>query len=116
MINEPIKIMVIIKGANQYFFLALKKSHTSFNSSNNDSIFKSGWPSYDPKIVIDNTVNVAIQVNGKLRGSLEVDKNLSKEEVLSMSKDIDNVKKYIDSGNLIKEIYVPGKIVNFVIK
>ncbi len=84
--------------------------------NNSNYIFESEWPSHYTKIVIYITVNVAVQVNGKLRGSLEVDKSLDKEKVLSMSKDIDNVRKYIDSGNLIKEIYVPGKIVNFVIK
>ena len=80
------------------------------------SIFDSEWPKYNQNFVLDSTVNVAVQVNGRLRGSLQVDKKLDKEKVLFMSKEIDNVKKYIDSGTLIKEIYVPGKIVNFVIK
>ena len=84
--------------------------------NNDNSIFESEWPKYDPEVVIDSTANIAVQVNGKLRGSIEVDKSLSKEVILSMSKNIDNVKKYINSGTLIKEIYVPGKIVNFVIK
>ena len=84
--------------------------------NNDNSIFESEWPKYDPEVVIDSTANIAVQVNGKLRGSIEVDKSLSKEVILSMSKNIDNVKKYINSGTLIKEIYVPGKLVNFVIK
>ena len=84
--------------------------------NNDNSIFESEWPKYDPEVVIDSTINIAVQVNGKLRGSIEVDKTLNKEVILSMSKNIDNVKKYINSGTLIKEIYVPGKIVNFVIK
>ena len=84
--------------------------------NNDNSIFESEWPKYDPEVVIDSTINIAVQVNGKLRGSIEVDKGINKEVILSMSKNIDNVKKYIDSGALVKEIYVPGKIVNFVIK
>ena len=86
------------------------------NSRSSDSVFESGWPNYEPGLIIDSTINVAVQVNGKLRGSIEIDKNLDKESVISLSREIDNVKKYIDSGNLVKEIYVPGKIVNFVIK
>tara|TARA_Y100000590_G_C15173061_1_gene808155 strand:+ start:20 stop:604 length:585 start_codon:yes stop_codon:yes gene_type:complete len=82
----------------------------------NSSVFNSDWPNYDVNLVVDDTISIAVQVNGKLRGSLEVSKTSDKDSILKLSKDLENVSKYLSSGNLIKEIYVPGKIVNFVIK
>ena len=83
---------------------------------NKGSVFESGWPEHNPSFIVESTLTIAVQVNGKLRGSLEVDKGADKESIITLSKEIENVRKYIDSGTLIKEIYVPEKIVNFVIK
>ena len=80
------------------------------------SVFNAKWPEYDESLAADSEVEIGIQINGKLRGSILIEKNLDKDSVLSMSKNIENVQKYLTEGVLIKEIYVPGKIVNFVIK
>ena len=61
-------------------------------------------------------MNIAIQVNGKLRASIEVDKNIDKEELIEMCKNHSNVIKFISDKEIIREIYVPNKIVNIVIK
>ena len=81
-----------------------------------NSIFDSSWPSFDSNLVVDSNVEVAVQINGKLRGSVTISKALDKNKVLSLARDIENVQKYLSEGTLIKEIYVPGKIINFVIK
>ena len=81
-----------------------------------ESVFLESWPTYDEKYLVKNTLNLAIQVNGKLRASIEVDKNISKEEVLKLSKNNENVSKFIANKEIIREIYVPNKIVNIVIK
>jgi len=81
-----------------------------------ESIFLESWPTYDEKYLVKNTLNLAIQVNGKLRASIEVDKDISKEEVLKISKNNENVSKFIANKEIIREIYVPNKIVNIVIK
>ena len=59
---------------------------------------------------------IAIQVNGKLRGSISVPTEISKEDVLSQSKLVENVQKFTNGMTIIKEIYVPNKLVNLVAK
>ena len=59
---------------------------------------------------------IAIQVNGKLRGSIDVPIEISKEDILSQSKLVENVQKFTDGMTIIKEIYVPNKLVNLVVK
>ena len=73
----------------------------------------SAWPSYDEAKTIDETVEIAVQINGKVRGTIAIARDAAKEEVLPMAKEA--VKEKL-TGNIIKEIYVPGKIVNIVMK
>lgn len=72
------------------------------------------WPSYDPNLVVDDTWTVSVQVNGKLRGTLEVAKTATQTEVLQKAKALESVQRNLDGKTIRKEIYVPGKIVNFV--
>ena len=59
---------------------------------------------------------MVVQVNGKVRGKIEVSMDTSKEEMETLSKELDNVKKYIENKEIIKIITVPKKLVNIVIK
>jgi leucyl-tRNA synthetase len=72
------------------------------------------WPEYDAKLLVSSTMTIAIQVNGKLRGSIEVAASATKEEIIETSKKQENVAKFIASG-IKKEIYVPHKLVSFVV-
>ena len=83
---------------------------------NSETIAYEKWPTYDEEKTKDNSVKIAVSVNGKLRSTIEVDVNTSKEEVLKIAKSEPNVKKYIDEKEIIKEIIVPNKIVNIVVK
>lgn len=74
------------------------------------------WPSYKEEYLVSDTVTYAIQVNGKLRANIEVEKSADKEAVLIEAKALPNVSKWLDEGSIIKEIFVPGKIVGFVVK
>ncbi len=67
-------------------------------------------------MIIDDSMTIAIQINGKLRGSIEVSAGTSKEDIISQSKAVENVQKFTDGMNIVKEIYVPNKIVNLVVK
>ena len=82
----------------------------------NDSIANSNWPTYDDSLTKDDTYEMVVQVNGKVRGKMEVSTSTTKEEMLSLAKEIDNVKNYLDGHEVIKEIVVPNKLVNIVIK
>jgi leucyl-tRNA synthetase len=72
------------------------------------------WPSYDQSMIAEDSWTVSVQVNGKLRGTLEVSKTASQSEVLAMARALESVQRNIEGKTVRKEIYVPGKIVNFV--
>ena len=73
------------------------------------------WPSFDAALTVDDTIVVSVQVNGKLRGTLEVRKNASQADVLNEARALESVQRNIEGKPIRKEIYVPGKIVNFVV-
>lgn len=73
------------------------------------------WPEFDPALVKDDTITLAVQVNGKTRGTYDVPADISKEDFFAMVKADPKVAKYL-AGTIVKEIYVPGKICNFVVK
>ena len=83
---------------------------------NNTFIDHAGWPKWDDKLLVEDTVQIMIQVNGKLRGKISLPKEHTKEEALSLAKDEEKVKKYLAEGEIIKEIFVPNKLINFVVK
>ena len=77
------------------------------------SVFAAGWPEYDDKAMEADEIKLPLQVNGKVKAVLEVPKDLSKEEILAKAKECLGDKL---GGTLVKEVYIPGKIVNFVVK
>ena len=79
------------------------------------SIREQTWPTYDEKLTIDNTVVVALSVNGKLRATMEIDKDLDKITTENLARQNESIKKYIDNAEVKKVIVVPNKMVNFVI-
>lgn len=83
---------------------------------NSDFIDNAGWPKADESFLTVDSLTIIVQVNGKLRGKVEVSKDASKDEILSLAKKDDNVAKHIDSKEIIKEIFVPSKLVNLVVK
>ena len=79
-------------------------------------ICESEWLVYDENKISDETVNIACSVNGKLRATISVVKDTNKDELLKLAKEQENVIKHIEGHEIIKEIVVPNKIVNIVIK
>ncbi len=73
------------------------------------------WPAYDINLAKDDMITIAVQVNGKTRGTFEVDREIDKEHFMALVKADEKVAKYLQ-GTIVKEIYVPGKICNFVVK
>jgi len=74
------------------------------------------WPEYDEELIKEDTIEIPIQVNGKLRGKITVPVNLSQEEIISLAKQAEKIVPYLESKTIVKEIYVPGKLINFVVK
>lgn len=74
------------------------------------------WPEYDEAKCVDESVEIVVQVNGKIKAKLNIPVDAQKEEVLNLAKSDENVVKAIDGMTIIKEIVVPKKLVNLVVK
>jgi len=83
---------------------------------NKESIFKQTWPEYDKKLVIDETFNLVLQVNGKVRDTVEAPVGITETEALKLALGNDKIKKWTDGKEIIKKIFVKGRLVNIVIK
>lgn len=77
---------------------------------------KAAWPLWDEDLTIDDTISIGVQVNGKLRATIEVSVDAVQDDVLQLAKAQENVQTHIADKTVVKEIYVPGKIVNIVVK
>ena len=82
----------------------------------NESIANEPWPIFDNAKTEENELEIGVQVNGKLRGSIKVNKDEDKEIVITKAKEQENVKKYLVDHEIVKTIVVPNKIVNIVVK
>ena len=76
-------------------------------------VYQAAWPEYDEAKTVENTVEIAVQLNGKTKTVIEVAKDITKEDAIALGKEALGEKLV---GNIIKEIYVPGRIVNIVAK
>ena len=74
------------------------------------------WPKYDEAKTVDDTVKIAVQVNGKLKATIDISKSISKEDAILAAKAEAKVSEAIKDKEIVKEIYVPAKIVNIVVK
>ena len=80
---------------------------------NTDTLAYEPWPVYEEALTVEDTVEIAVQINGKTKGVISVAKDISKEEALALGKEAVAGKL---TGTIIKEIYVPGRIINIVVK
>ncbi len=76
-------------------------------------VYQTAWPEYDEAKTVESSVEIALQINGKIRGTLMIDKDAAKDDVIAKAKEelADKL-----TGNIVKEICVPGRIVNIVMK
>ncbi len=74
------------------------------------------WPEYDEAKCVDATVEIAVQVNGKIKARINVATEISNEDAIAAAKEVDAVKELIDGKQVVKELYVKGKLVNIVVK
>jgi leucyl-tRNA synthetase len=74
------------------------------------------WPEYDESKTVDNTVEMPVQVNGKVKSTVNISKDASKEDILSVVYADEKIKALVDGKTIVKEIVIPGKIINVVIK
>lgn len=82
----------------------------------NGILAEAEWPEYDESKCVDESVEIVVQVNGKIKAKLNIPVDADKDAVLDLAKKDENVKKAIDGMKIIKEIVVPKKLVNLVVK
>ena len=80
------------------------------------NIIEESWPKCEENKLVKNTFNLVVQVNGKIRGKIEVTTDTTEEEMVELAKSIDNVKAFINNKEIVKVITVPKKLVNIVVK
>ena len=81
-----------------------------------ESVFLEAFPEFDAALAEEDTIAIAVQVNGKLRGNIKVVKTLEKDALLLEARKHENVHNYLAGKEIIKEIVVPQRLVNFVVK
>ena len=82
----------------------------------NETLAYESWPVFDEAMCAEDTVEIGVQVNGKVKGTVSLSKTEDKDSALSKAKAADGVAGFIEGKTIVKEIYVPGKIVNIVVK
>jgi len=83
---------------------------------NKKSISKEAWPKYDEKLIVDKKINLVIQINGKVRATLEVEADISEDKAKKIATENDIIKKWTEDKQIVKIIFVKGKLVNIVVK
>ena len=74
------------------------------------------WPEYDESKTVENTIEIAVQINGKVKATINIDKDISKDNAIALAKNDSRIAEVIVGKTVVKEIYVPGKIINIVVK
>jgi leucyl-tRNA synthetase len=82
------------------------------------SIHNSSWPKYDKRLIEEETVTVVIEINGKVRDKMSIKYQVAsiKQDVEKLTKESEKIKKYLAGKRIKKVIFVPGRLINFVVK
>ena len=81
-----------------------------------ETITYQSWPHFDDNLMQLDEVTITVQVNGKLRANINIAKDSDEKDVVSEALSLDNVEKYTSDGNIVKTIYIPNRLLNFVVK
>jgi len=81
-----------------------------------ERVWEQPWPEADPEMLVSDTVTLVVQINGKLRDRIEVPAEAPKEELLRLARESEKVARHLDGQQIVKEIVVPGKLVNLVVR
>jgi leucyl-tRNA synthetase len=87
----------------------------SLNDGKWTSIFDSTWPKFNEKHTAQKTIKLIIQINGKVRGTVDAAADISKDDAIKLAYSLENVQRFMEGKKVVKEIFVPGKLVSFVI-
>ena len=88
----------------------------SRNSGGEGFLSLASWPTYEEAKTVDAQTEIGVQINGKLRGTVVIPTGADKEEVFAMAKADSRIASLVEGKTFVKEIYVPNRVVNFVVK
>lgn len=88
----------------------------SLGQAQPQSLAYQSWPQFDAELAKDDLITIAVQINGKTRATFDVQPDISKQEFFALAKSDERVQKHLANKEMVKEIFVPGKICNFVVK
>lgn len=115
--NDQLNDAVILKAIQQIAPLTPHIAEEMWQLCGFDtSVFKSSWPVHDPEAIIGDSVEIAVQVNGKLRGTVTVPVGSDQAPVEEAAKANEKVQAHIAGKQIFKVIYVPGRLISFVVK
>ncbi len=121
-VNAGLKAPAIDKAVMEQFILVLAPFAPHMAEEiwqrlgHTDTLAYAAWPSWDESLLVESTIELPIQINGKSRGTVTVPKDADKDTILAAAKAEPKIQHALDGMTVIKEIYVPGKIVNLVVK
>jgi leucyl-tRNA synthetase len=87
-----------------------------FEQMTGQRVWESEWPVADPEMLRSDTVTIVVQVNGKVRDRIEVGQDAQKDEILTFAREAENVARHLEGTETVKEVVVPGKLVNLVVR
>jgi leucyl-tRNA synthetase len=82
---------------------------------NRESVFDAAWPTWDPALMVDGTVEVVIQVSGKTRSKVSVDRDAAEDEVLAAALKDETTLRFTSGKETRKVVYVPNRLINIVV-
>ena len=87
-----------------------------YDALTGERVWEQPWPEADPRLLTHDTFTLVVQVNGRRRDQIEAASGASEDELLALARASDNVRRHLDGKEVVKEIVVPGKLVNLVVR
>lgn len=123
-VSELMKLLNVIddggaaltKDQRERFILILAPFAPQITEEFWPGVHEQQWPAYDPALLVPDTVQVPVQVNGKVRDVVTVAPDAQQDEVVFAARELPNVAKYVEGATVKKIIYVPGKLLNLVVE
>ncbi len=115
--NDELNDQIVLKSIQMIAPLAPHLAEEMWQTAGfEQSVFKSQWPTFDPEATVGDTVEIAVQVNGKLRDTIVVPADADQPAVEEAGLDSERVQAHIEGKTIVKKIYVPGRILNIVVR
>jgi leucyl-tRNA synthetase len=115
-VSPDVLHMAAATAASLIFPFAPHTGTDAYELLTGDRVWEQPWPAADPALLERDVVEVAVQVNGKLRDRLQAPADASREQLESLARERPNVGRYLDGHEVVKVVVVPGRLVNFVVR